>query len=156
MATTTQISSCVLFFKFIQGRVLNNNIASVTTAVVIGLFVILAIIVGILAWTCPPPSAQPRHQVCNTEADQFNNQRALVMYPNETPPCGFRNVFGRRSLTGFNEVMESIRISPSNPAIFGDGKCAELSMKVVLTPPTPSRNGDSSVSKWVPGSCIWL
>jgi len=34
----------------------------------------------------------------------------------------------------------AIQISPSHPAIFGDGKNTERSVKVVLTPPTPMKN----------------
>lgn len=134
---------CFFCFILVLGTVLNSTIASLTTAIIIGSFLILAIIVGILAWTYPLAVSLPRRSVRIIEANESNNQRPLVAYPNETPPtCGFRNVFGRRSLIGPNEVIESLRISPSNPAIFGDDKCPELSMKVFLTPPTPSREED--------------
>ncbi|KAF8955464.1 hypothetical protein BDZ97DRAFT_1764865 [Flammula alnicola] len=70
-----------------------------------------------------------------------NHRRHLVYYlDNSSPLCGFRSVFGHRHSAASESFSGSLSISPSQPAIFGGGKDADGSVKIVLTPPTPARS----------------
>lgn len=149
MSSATQISSggFSILCSPLYVLLMNSVSASLTTAAVIGSLVLFAVIVATLACICPR-SSQPRparKTRDNANDIEPNNVRQHVPYPEESPTrCGFKNIFGRRSLIGSNDILDSLRVSPSNPAVFGEGKSVTVSVKV--TPPTPLRNGNSSLS----------
>ncbi|KDR81768.1 hypothetical protein GALMADRAFT_135173 [Galerina marginata CBS 339.88] len=124
-----------------------TSAASVTMLIVIGSALILTTLIGLFICTCyrSPPSRLHRHNRTISQRNPFQpdfagHRRHRIYYLEDSSPlCGIKNIFGRRSLVGSNSLPESIRISPSQPTIFGDGNDIELSVKVVLTPPTPAK-----------------
>ncbi|PPQ76627.1 hypothetical protein CVT26_012734 [Gymnopilus dilepis] len=124
-----------------------TEVSAVTLLIVIGSAVILTTLVGLYICTCYRSSfVSPRLRRLNRTSStpsqhDSRHSKHLIYSADETNPslCGIGAILGRR-LHRSNSLPESIKISASRPTIFGAGEDEERSMRVVLTPPTPSKN----------------
>lgn len=112
----------------------------VTALLIIGLVVVASALVAVFALTCVRPSTEYSFQhrtsssISGNSSRMRNPKKRLIRFDNGAP-------FGRSGLPGSDSLPESLSISASQPTAFGDSNYAGGLVKVVLTPPTPTKRG---------------
>lgn len=106
--------------------------------VTLGVLVTLIAIALLCVVACPrAPRASQRGRAPTVPGPmrRHHHRRHLMHYLDGRARGHARTGGGSQSFSG------SLKISPSQPAIFAIGKDAQRCVKVVLTPPTPARAG---------------